>query len=60
VPRGIAPRRLDHINLLAHDVTPTREFFQHGLGLRLTEQIILDDGTEAGWVACRPPTSPTT
>jgi catechol 2,3-dioxygenase len=43
---------LDHINLLAHDVTPTREFFQQGLGLRLTEQIILDDGTEAGaWLS---------
>lgn len=52
MPRGIAPRRLDHINLLARDVTPTREFFQQGLGLRLTEQIILDDRTEAGaWLS---------
>ena len=52
VPRGIAPRRLDHINLLARDVTPTRVFFHQGLGLRLTEQIILDDSTEAGaWLS---------
>jgi catechol 2,3-dioxygenase len=52
VPRGIAPRRLDHINLLAHEVTPTRQFFHEHLGLRLTEQIILDDGTEAGaWLS---------
>jgi len=52
VPRGIAPRRLDHINLMARDVSATRCFFQHLLGLRLTEQIILDDGTEAGaWLS---------
>jgi catechol 2,3-dioxygenase len=51
-PRGIAPRRLDHINLLASDVRPTREFFQHRLGLRLTEQIIFDDGSEIGsWLS---------
>lgn len=52
VPRGIAPRRLDHINLLAHDVAATRHFFQHLLGLRLTEQIIFDGGTEMGaWLS---------
>src|SRR5262245_33801685 len=51
-PRGIAPRRLDHVNILASDVRPTREFFQHRLGLRLTEQIIFDDGTEVGsWLS---------
>jgi len=52
VPRGIAPRRLDHVNLLARDVAATRVFFQERLGLRLTEQIILDDGLEAGaWLS---------
>ncbi|HEY3157852.1 MAG TPA: VOC family protein, partial [Vicinamibacterales bacterium] len=52
VPRGIAPRRLDHINLLARDVTPTRIFFEQRLGLRLTEQIVLDDRSEAGaWLS---------
>ena len=52
VPRGIAPRRLDHINLLARDVGATRHFFQNLLGLRITEQIILDDGGEAGaWLS---------
>jgi catechol 2,3-dioxygenase len=52
VPRGIAPRRLDHVNLLARDVTATRRFFHDQLGLRLTEQIIFDDGTEMGaWLA---------
>jgi catechol 2,3-dioxygenase len=52
VPRGIAPRRLDHVNLLARDVAASRRFFQEGLGLRLTEQIVLDDGLEAGaWLS---------
>jgi len=52
VPRGIAPRRLDHVNLLARDVAATRGFFHEFLGLRLTEQIILDDGSEAGaWLS---------
>ena len=52
VPRGIAPRRLDHLNILASEVTPTRRFFQELLGLRLTEQIVFDDGAEMGaWLA---------
>jgi catechol 2,3-dioxygenase len=52
VPRGIAPRRLDHLNVLASDVTPSRRFFHELLGLRLTEQIVFDDGMEMGaWLA---------
>ncbi len=52
VPRGIAPRRLDHLNVLAREVTPSRRFFHELLGLRLTEQIVFDDGTEMGaWLA---------
>ena len=52
VPRGIAPRRLDHLNILARDVGPTRRLFQELLGLRLTEQIVFDDGSEVGaWLA---------
>jgi catechol 2,3-dioxygenase len=49
--RGANVRRLDHINLLASDVTPTRKFLEDALGMRLTEQVILDSGIEAaGWV----------
>jgi len=49
--RGVGIRRLDHINLLAADVKATRIFFQEVLGMRLTEQIIFDDGSEkASWV----------
>ena len=45
--RGVNVRRLDHINCLAVDIKANREFFQRYLGFRLTEQIVLDDGTEA-------------
>jgi catechol 2,3-dioxygenase len=48
VPHGIAPKHLDHVNILAKDVRSSREFFQHRLGMRLTEQIVFDDGREVG------------
>lgn len=50
--RGAAVKRLDHVNLLAHDVTANREFAQQRLGFRLYEQIINDDSTEIGaWMS---------
>jgi len=49
--RGVNVRRLDHMNLLASEVTPTRKFFQEQLGMRMTEQIVFDNGVEMGaWV----------
>jgi catechol 2,3-dioxygenase len=51
-PHGIAPKRLDHINLLAQDVKACREFFHNLLGMRITEQIIFDNGVEMGaWLS---------
>lgn len=51
-PHGIAPKRLDHINLLADDVKACRLFFRDMLGMRVTEQIIFDEGEEMGaWLA---------
>src|SRR5450631_256389 len=51
--RGCNVRRIDHFNCLAVDIKANREFFQNTLGFRLTEQIVLDDGTEAGmWLTC--------
>jgi catechol 2,3-dioxygenase len=48
---AIGLRRIDHINLLAADVRATRIFMEELLGMRLTEQIIFDDGSEkASWV----------
>jgi catechol 2,3 dioxygenase len=52
IGRGAAVKRLDHVNLLAADVRPTREFCEEALGYRLYERIELDDGTEAGaWMS---------
>ncbi len=49
---GAAVKRLDHVNLLAHDVGANREFAQLQLGFRLYEQIINDDGSEVGaWMS---------
>jgi catechol 2,3-dioxygenase len=50
--RGAGVRHLDHVNLLAVDPGEVRVFCERFLGLRLTEQIVLDDGKEAGvWLA---------
>jgi catechol 2,3 dioxygenase len=50
--RGIGVRHLDHVNFLGVDPAENRRFLMENLGLRLTEQIVLDDGTEAGvWLA---------
>ncbi|HLZ60308.1 MAG TPA: catechol 2,3-dioxygenase [Ktedonosporobacter sp.] len=45
---GVGVRRLDHINFLGREPASNRLFLQERLGARLTEQIILDDGTESG------------
>jgi catechol 2,3-dioxygenase len=46
--RGVCVRRLDHVNLLAADVAAIRDFLPKALGSRVTEQIVLDDGTVGG------------
>ena len=46
--RGVNVRRLDHVNCLAVDIKANRIFFETHLGCRLTEQIVLNDGTESG------------
>lgn len=45
---GAAPRRLDHLNLLAEDVTEFRRFMETCLGARVTEMIRLDNGRIGG------------
>ncbi len=51
--RGINVRRLDHFNCFAVDIRANRVFFEDVLGFRLTEQIVLDSGEEAGmWMTC--------
>ena len=46
--QGARVRTLDHLNLLSAQVAPNRVFMQEQLGFRLSEQIVMDDGTEAG------------
>jgi len=46
--RGVNVRRLDHMNGFAAEITPCRLFFEKYLGCRLTEEIVMDDGSEAG------------
>ena len=46
--RGACPRRLDHLNLLADDVTEFRAFMETCLGSRVTEMIRLDNGRLGG------------
>jgi catechol 2,3-dioxygenase len=46
--QGASPRRIDHLNLLAEDVTVFRDFMQTVLGSRVTEQIQLDNGRLGG------------
>lgn len=45
---GAAPRRLDHLNLLAEDVAEFRRFMETCLGSRVTELIQLDNGRIGG------------
>ena len=45
---GAAPRRIDHVNLLAGDVTEFRRFMETCLGSRVTELIRLDNGRLGG------------
>lgn len=46
--KGCHPRRLDHVNLLAEDVTEFRRFMETCLGSRVTELIQLDNGRLGG------------
>ena len=48
VGRGAAVKRIDHVNILAADVAANRRFAEEQLGFRLIEQVVLDDGSEAG------------
>ncbi len=45
---GAAPRRIDHLNLLADDVAEFRRFMETCLGSRVTEMIQLDNGRIGG------------
>lgn len=46
--RGVCPRRIDHLNLLASNVSEFRTFMETCLGSRVTEMIQLDSGRIGG------------
>ncbi len=53
--RGANIQRLDHVNLMCSNVTPPRDFLIERLGFKLRENIILDNGIEAGaWLSVTP------
>ncbi|WP_342558451.1 VOC family protein [Metasolibacillus sp. FSL K6-0083] len=45
IGRGAAVKNLDHINFLSSNPDADGDFAQHVLGMKLTEQIVLDNGT---------------
>ena len=45
--RGVATRRLDHVNLMAAELGAIRDFMPKALGSRITEQVVLDNGKSA-------------
>jgi catechol 2,3-dioxygenase len=52
VDHGASVKRIDHVNVLAADVAANRQFAVEQLGCRLYEQVILDNGDEAGaWMS---------
>lgn len=53
--QGVPVRRLDHVNIMASDVTATKTFYEDALGFRTRENIILGGDTEAGaWMSVSP------
>ncbi|WAH38068.1 catechol 2,3-dioxygenase [Alicyclobacillus dauci] len=46
--RGVAAKHLDHINFLSSNTEADGTFVEEKLGLRLTEQIVLDNGRHPG------------
>jgi catechol 2,3-dioxygenase len=52
VDHGASVKRIDHVNILAADVAANRRFCTNQLGYRLYEQVILNNGHEAGaWMS---------
>jgi catechol 2,3-dioxygenase len=46
--QGVPIKKIDHLNLLAKDVTANKEFVRDVLGFKLSENIMFDGDVEAG------------
>jgi len=52
---GLPVRRIDHVNLLASDVTKNKQFMMNDLGFKLREYVELDGGEDAAaWLSVSP------
>nr|BBH95777.1 catechol 2,3-dioxygenase [Thermogemmatispora argillosa] len=53
---GVGVKRIDHVNLMCHDITPNRLFLQEQLGFRLRELLQPEEnGIEEGaWLSVTP------
>lgn len=51
---GIGTRRIDHVNLLARDVTANRRFLEDCLGFRLREHIVHGEREIGAWLSVTP------
>jgi catechol 2,3-dioxygenase len=45
---GVPIKKIDHLNLLAKNVTENKDFVRDVLGFKLSENIVFDDNVEAG------------
>jgi catechol 2,3-dioxygenase len=56
ISRGASVRRIDHVNLMCHDVPTNRQFLQNVLGFKLRELLQPEvDGVEEGaWLSVTP------
>jgi catechol 2,3-dioxygenase len=53
--RGVAVRRLDHVNVWARDIDENTDFMVDVLGFRISEQVLDDDGKRLGaWLHVTP------
>lgn len=53
---GVGVRRIDHLALMASDVTANRKFMERVLGFRLREQVVYENGTReiGSWMSATP------
>lgn len=49
--QGLPVKRIDHLNLLASDVTPVKESFMRHLGLRTTERVVDGEVEVGAWLS---------
>ncbi len=49
--QGIPVKRIDHLNLMASDVTPVKESFERHLGFQTTERVVDGDVEIGAWMS---------